>query len=175
MSLPGMAPLAIAGSLRVGLSVSLLFLSGCLAASTRYGTHHLKSECSLFGICGPYSRTWLADDSGKELLSVSENSVSPDQQWLVLFDSPASRTLHLLDVRRDRLREIPTGAYLVAKSARWSPDGTKLALLKDSHPTRLCVVSLSEEPSVEWQADDPRDPSKLEIEWRDGTARITAR
>jgi hypothetical protein len=127
------------------------------------------------GICGPYSRTWLEDGSGTELLSVVTSSASPDRQWLVLFENRSSTTLHLLDVRRDVLRTIPTEAYLLGDSACWSPDGANVAFLTDSTPTRLCVVSVSAEPSIEWPQDDPRDPSLLRVEWRGRTARISAR
>jgi hypothetical protein len=169
-----MARAALAGSLRAGRIVSLLLLAGCSSTAT-FGTHRLRHEWSLVGICGPYSWTWLEDASGEELLSVTSSTASPDRQWLALFDSSSSTTLYLLDAQRDALRTISTKAFLWGRSARWSRDGSKVALLTGGAPTRLCVVSVGLEPSVEWPQDDPRDPSVLRVEWRNGTPRIAAR
>ena len=160
---------------KIRTALTLLLVAGCSSTAT-YGTHHLKSEWSLVGICGPYSRTWLEDPSGEAVLPViTERSVSPDRRWMAMFDTSNPSTLYLLDVQRDAFRPIPTGKYLSGSSARWSPDGTRLALLTDTHPTRLCVVSLTEEPALEWPAEDARDAAELRIRWRDGTARIVAR
>ena len=166
-----MAPTACAVPLRAGLLASFLLLAGC-ASTARYGTHRLRKEWSLFGICGPYSGTWLEDGSGEHVLAVEESLLSPDRRWLALFDTSASSALHLLDLQADVLRPVPTGADLREESARWSPDGGRLAVLAAGGPARLCVVTAGAEPAVEWPADDPRDPAALRVEWRDGTARI---
>src|SRR5262245_28334813 len=90
----------------VGLFVSSLLLAGC-SSTASYGTHRLKHEWSLFGICGPYSRTWLEDGSGTTVLSgIEKRSVSPNRKWIALFDMPSSNTFHLLDVPRDVLRTV---------------------------------------------------------------------
>jgi hypothetical protein len=149
---------ALAASLRTGITVSLLLLAGCSSTAT-FGTHRLRHEWSLFGICGPYSWTRLEDASGEELLSVTSSTASPDRQWLALFDSSSSSKLYLLDAQRDALRTISTKAFLWGRSARWSRDGSRLAILAGGDPTRLCVVTVGLEPSVEWPQEDPRDPA----------------
>src|SRR5262245_36697141 len=169
-----MAQRALAAASRAGLAVAFL-LAGCSSTRT-YGTHRLRHEWSLFGICGPYSRTWLEDGSGTEVLYVTESCASPDRRWLALFDTSSTpSTLHLVDAERDALRALPAKACLWERRARWSPDGAKLAILAGEDPTRLCVVSVGEEPLVEWLGDDPRNPTELKVRWRDGTARIQGR
>ena len=171
LSSAGRGPTACAGSLRAGVLVSCVLLASC-ASTARYGTHRLRKEWSLFGVCGPYSRAWLEDGSGEQVLWVEESLLSPDRRWLALFDTSASSALHLLDVQADVLRPVPTGADLCEETARWSPDGERLAVLAGGDRTRLCVVTVGAEPAVEWPADDARDPAELRVDWRDGTARI---
>lgn len=155
-------------SIRAGLAVSLVFGLGCYS-TVPYGSHRLKSEWSLVGICGPHGRTWLEDGAGQEILtSVTRSSASPDRQWLALFDYPTAGTLHLLDVRRDALRKIPIGPHPWDRSVRWAPDSSAVAFLAGDDPTRLAVVRMGGPFSLEWRGEHSASPLDLEIEWRDG-------
>lgn len=169
-----MNPMAAKRFLPAILAAASLLTSGC-AWSARYGTHRLRSEWSLVGICGPYSRTWFEDGNGKAVLEdVTQSSVSPDRQWLVLFDYGTSDA-YVLDVRRDELRTVPIHAYPWQETVRWSPDGSALALMAGENPTRLAVVRMGDPPSLEWKDENPAPASDLEIDWRNGVPLFRSR